>query len=66
MQGERVTPPCDILPAAEVGEQVRCARLAHQREIVEGQLLEAATKADPHERVLRADLRCTNGVRACP
>ena len=44
MQRERVTAPRGILPAAEIREQLRPARLANEREIVEAQLLEAAPK----------------------
>src|SRR5215472_3460099 len=45
MQRERIAPPRHVLPAAEVGEQLRRAGLANESEIVEAQLLEAAPKA---------------------
>jgi hypothetical protein len=45
VQRERVAPPGHVLPAAEVAQQLWCARLPHQGEIIEPEFLEAAAKA---------------------
>src|SRR5262252_7176102 len=44
VQGERVTAPSDILPAAKVREHLRAARLSHWQEILEPQFFETAAK----------------------
>ncbi len=44
VQRQRVAPPGGVLPAAEVGEQLRRACRAHQRKILDAQLLEAPAK----------------------
>ncbi len=38
-------PPSNVLPSAEIPQQLGAARLSHQGEIVEPQLLEAAPEA---------------------
>jgi hypothetical protein len=41
MQRQRVPSPRDVLPSAEVAQELRAARLPHQGEVIEPQLLEA-------------------------
>jgi len=41
MQGQRVPSPRNVLPSAEVPQEFGAARLPHQGEIIEPQLLEA-------------------------
>jgi hypothetical protein len=44
VQRQRVVSPLDVLPLAEVAQQLRCARLPHQGEIIEPEFLEVAVK----------------------
>src|SRR5271155_1448935 len=41
MQRQRIPPPRDILPSTEVPQELGAARLPHQGEVIESQLLEA-------------------------
>src|ERR1700685_1555260 len=45
MQCQRVASPRNVLPSAEVPQQLRMARLPHQGEVIEPQLLEAAPES---------------------
>ena len=45
MQRQRVASPRNVLPSAEVPQQLRAACLPHQGEVIEPQLLEASPES---------------------
>jgi len=45
MQRQSVSSPRNVLPLAEVPQEVGAARLPHQGEVIETQLLEAAPES---------------------